>query len=205
MSCEYVHRERVVYVLVTRCPPERERLLWGKNAEGGLFRNATVVPYVAGGSGGCFADSQAAAISRRLPFVVYDDNTHGLPSELRVHTFEALFPHGLLAGGYYFWRNDPTFPSSMTLFGRCLYQIYCELNGVEQADGRDIMVQKFDPQVVVGRSSSASLCTNYSVEEGVWSVGCDSEWCFVQKSPKRTYQEPSSRKRKKIHYHRRKR
>jgi hypothetical protein len=59
--------------------------------------------------------------------VVYDDNTHGLSAELRVQAFEALFTDVLHAGGYYFWRNDPTFPASMNLFGRSLYLLYCEL------------------------------------------------------------------------------
>ena len=143
-----------------------------------------ISPFVVGGRRCSHSQPHAA------PFVVYDDNSHGLAAELRLQAFEALFTHNVLQpGGYYFWRNDPRSPEQQNttlLFGRSLYQLYCEVAGEEQNIGRDKMVRAFNPEVLppsLLSAPNASVCSNYSVEEGVWGVGCDAEWCFLQKSP----------------------
>jgi hypothetical protein len=202
LSCESLFHRRVVYRIARSCPAETQWVQWAGSAEGGVFRKATVVPYVVGGSwsrsgsGNRSCSYYQAAPPR--PFVVYDDNTHGLSAEVRVQAFEALFTDVLHAGGYYFWRNDPTFPASMNLFGRSLYQLYCEVYNVYQIPGREKMVPAFDPQVLP--TNTASVCSNYSVENGILSVGCDAKWCFVQKSPEHVSRSlPPLRRKKKPH------
>jgi hypothetical protein len=112
--------------------------------------------------------------------VVYDDNSHGLTPELRLQAFEGLFTDVLQPGGYYFWRNDRTFPASTNIFVRSLYQLYCEAWKDEVVVGRERIVRFFEPSAI-----HRSLCSNYAIEQGVWQVGCNTQWCFVKKRPRR--------------------